>query len=135
MQEGRDRKHVELLEWCAWRVACNEERSDHDTTFGAAHGRIKHAGPCALGADAGARGLRARGDGLQTRDIDSRCAANCAARYDAAMNLIYIADPMCSWCYGFGKSMDALLAQPGEFAPLQLALVMGGLRPYTTETL
>jgi len=51
------------------------------------------------------------------------------------MNLIYIADPMCSWCYGFGKSMDALLAQPGEFAPLQLALVMGGLRPYTTEPL
>jgi len=51
------------------------------------------------------------------------------------MNLIYIADPMCSLCYGFGKSMDALLAQPGEFAPLQLALVMGGLRPYTTEPL
>jgi putative protein-disulfide isomerase len=51
------------------------------------------------------------------------------------MNLIYVADPMCSWCYGFGKSMDALLAQPGEFAPLQLALVMGGLRPYTSEPL
>jgi len=51
------------------------------------------------------------------------------------MNLIYIADPMCSWCYGFGKSIDALLAQPGAAAPLQLALVMGGLRPYTTEAL
>jgi putative protein-disulfide isomerase len=51
------------------------------------------------------------------------------------MNLIYIADPMCSWCYGFGKSIDALLAQPGDAAPLQLALVMGGLRPYTTEPL
>lgn len=51
------------------------------------------------------------------------------------MNLIYVADPMCSWCYGFGKPMDALLAQPGEFAPLQLALVMGGLRPYTSEPL
>ena len=51
------------------------------------------------------------------------------------MNLIYVADPMCSWCYGFGKSMDALLANPGEFAPLQLALVMGGLRPYTSESL
>ncbi|TMH35218.1 MAG: DsbA family protein [Betaproteobacteria bacterium] len=51
------------------------------------------------------------------------------------MNLIYIADPMCSWCYGFGKPMDALLAEPGDAAPLQLALVMGGLRPYTTETL
>ena len=52
-----------------------------------------------------------------------------------SMNLIYVADPMCSWCYGFGKTMDALLAAPGDAAPLRLALVMGGLRPYTTETL
>lgn len=51
------------------------------------------------------------------------------------MNLIYIADPMCSWCYGFGKSMDALLERPEDAAPLQLALVMGGLRPYTNEPL
>ncbi|WP_280154939.1 DsbA family protein [Piscinibacter sp. XHJ-5] len=51
------------------------------------------------------------------------------------MNLIYVADPMCSWCYGFGKTVDALLADPGTAAPLQLALVMGGLRPYTTEPL
>jgi putative protein-disulfide isomerase len=51
------------------------------------------------------------------------------------MNLIYIADPMCSWCYGFGKSVDALLASPGAAAPLRLALVMGGLRPYTTDAL
>jgi putative protein-disulfide isomerase len=49
------------------------------------------------------------------------------------MNLIYIADPMCSWCYGFAKTIEALLAEPGETAPLQLALMMGGLRPYTTE--
>lgn len=51
------------------------------------------------------------------------------------MNIIYIADPMCSWCYGFGPSVDGLLAAPGPAAPLQLALVMGGLRPYTTESL
>lgn len=49
------------------------------------------------------------------------------------MNLIYVVDPMCSWCYGFARTMDELLAAPGEFAPLQLALVMGGLRPFTTE--
>ncbi len=49
------------------------------------------------------------------------------------MNLLYIADPMCSWCYGFAKTIDALLAEPGAAAPLQLALMMGGLRPYTTE--
>ena len=51
------------------------------------------------------------------------------------MNLIYIADPMCSWCYGFGKTLDALLAEAGDAAPLQLALLMGGLRPYTSEPL
>jgi putative protein-disulfide isomerase len=51
------------------------------------------------------------------------------------MNLIYIADPMCSWCYGFGKTISDLLADPGDTQPLQLALVMGGLRPFTTETL
>lgn len=51
------------------------------------------------------------------------------------MNLIYVADPMCSWCYGFGRSIDALLAEPGAAAPLRLALVMGGLRPFTTEAM
>lgn len=51
------------------------------------------------------------------------------------MNLIYVADPMCSWCYGFAKPLDELLAQPGTAAPLNLALVMGGLRPFTTEPL
>jgi putative protein-disulfide isomerase len=51
------------------------------------------------------------------------------------MNLIYVADPMCSWCYGFGETIGAVLAEPRDAAPLQLALVMGGLRPYTTEPL
>ena len=49
------------------------------------------------------------------------------------MNLIYIADPMCSWCYGFGKTISELLADPRDAKPLQLALLMGGLRPFTTE--
>jgi len=51
------------------------------------------------------------------------------------MNLIYFADPMCSWCYGFGQSLGAVLEDPRDAAPLQLALVMGGLRPYTSEAL
>ena len=49
------------------------------------------------------------------------------------MNLIYVGDAMCSWCYGFAKPLDELLADPQGAAPLQLALVMGGLRPFTTE--
>lgn len=51
------------------------------------------------------------------------------------MNLIYVVDPMCSWCYGFGQPLDQLLADPRDAAPLQLALVMGGLRPFTTEAI
>lgn len=44
--------------------------------------------------------------------------------------LAYFADPMCSWCYGFGPVMSSLVAaHPG----LTLKLVMGGLRPYTKE--
>ena len=49
------------------------------------------------------------------------------------MNLIYVGDPMCSWCYGFAKPLDALLADPQSAAPLQLALVLGGLRPFNNE--
>ncbi|MDD3838491.1 MAG: DsbA family protein [Phenylobacterium sp.] len=44
-------------------------------------------------------------------------------------HLIYFADPMCSWCYGFGPVMDQVAARYGERLPIQL--VMGGLRPGT----
>lgn len=48
------------------------------------------------------------------------------------MKLIYIGDPMCSWCYGFGKSLDAALAAlPG----LALEIVVGGVRNRSTELL
>jgi putative protein-disulfide isomerase len=46
------------------------------------------------------------------------------------MQLLYIADPLCSWCYGFGPELSKLLAKrPGT----QLELVMGGLRPFNRE--
>lgn len=51
------------------------------------------------------------------------------------MNLIYVGDAMCSWCYGFAKPLDELLGDPQDAAPLQLTLVMGGLRPFTTEAI
>lgn len=44
-------------------------------------------------------------------------------------HLIYFADPMCSWCYGFGPVMDQVAARFGDRLPIQL--VMGGLRPGT----
>jgi putative protein-disulfide isomerase len=45
-------------------------------------------------------------------------------------SLIYIADPMCSWCYGFGPELRALLeGLPG----MPLHIVVGGLRAYNTK--
>ena len=49
------------------------------------------------------------------------------------MNLIYVGDAMCSWCFGFAAPLDELLADPKQAAPLQMAMIMGGLRPFTTE--
>lgn len=49
------------------------------------------------------------------------------------MNLIYVGDAMCSWCHGFAKPLDELLSDPRDTAPLRMALVMGGLRPFTTD--
>lgn len=47
--------------------------------------------------------------------------------------LWYFADPMCSWCWGFAPVIGAIKENYAE--QLQLALVMGGLRPGTTELL
>lgn len=47
--------------------------------------------------------------------------------------LVYIADPMCSWCWGFAPVIDELVM---EFADrLSLRMVAGGLRPYTKESM
>lgn len=47
------------------------------------------------------------------------------------LHFIYFADPMCSWCYGFGPVIGALTKQfEGR---LGLRLVMGGLRPGETR--
>jgi len=46
--------------------------------------------------------------------------------------LIYIADPMCSWCYGFGPELRTLL-NGLEGVPLEI--VLGGLRPYASEAM
>lgn len=43
---------------------------------------------------------------------------------------VYVADPMCSWCYGFGRELESLRAR---FPAVPLRLVMGGLRAYNTK--
>ncbi len=47
--------------------------------------------------------------------------------------LWYVADPMCSWCWGFSPVIEAIRHEYGEH--LAIRLVVGGLRPGTTEPL
>ena len=45
--------------------------------------------------------------------------------------LIYIGDPMCSWCYGFSPELSKATKQLED--KVDLKIIMGGLRPYNTE--
>jgi len=47
-----------------------------------------------------------------------------------AKQLIYFADPMCSWCWGFSPVISAIREQFGSQLPVRL--IMGGLRPGNT---
>ena len=40
--------------------------------------------------------------------------------------LIYVGDPMCSWCWGIAPELDSLVS---SFPDLPLRIVVGGLRP------
>lgn len=44
-------------------------------------------------------------------------------------HLIYFADPMCSWCYGFSPVIEQIRRTYGDALPIRV--VMGGLRPGT----
>ena len=45
--------------------------------------------------------------------------------------MLYFADPMCSWCWGFSPVIDRVESEFGD--RFDLNLVMGGLSPGTTE--
>ncbi|MDH5445670.1 MAG: DsbA family protein [Gammaproteobacteria bacterium] len=47
--------------------------------------------------------------------------------------LWYFADPMCSWCWGFSPVFEKLHAQYSD--RINIALMLGGLRPGTTESI
>ncbi len=50
-----------------------------------------------------------------------------------ARQLVYFADPMCSWCWGFSPVIETLRERlAGEVA---IRLILGGLRPGTTESM
>lgn len=46
-------------------------------------------------------------------------------------HLLYVADPMCSWCYGFAPVIEGLASHFGD--RLQIGLLMGGLRAGNTK--
>jgi len=51
----------------------------------------------------------------------------------AQSKIIYVGDPMCSWCYGIAPEYSKLIERfEGE---VDFELVMGGLRPYNTQTM
>ncbi len=51
----------------------------------------------------------------------------------AATEMIYVADPMCSWCYGFAPVILALT--PALRGAVAAALMMGGLRAGNPEVM
>ncbi len=46
-------------------------------------------------------------------------------------HLVYFADPMCSWCWGFSPVIEQIEQRFGDALPIRL--VLGGLRPWTTQ--
>jgi len=48
---------------------------------------------------------------------------------DADREILYIADPMCSWCWGFMPTIRAMNERAA--GRVRLTLMMGGLRPLT----
>jgi len=46
-------------------------------------------------------------------------------------HFLYIADPMCSWCWGFSPVIERISEEFGDRAPVRL--MVGGLRPGTTQ--
>jgi len=71
---------------------------------------------------------------VKRRDVTADVfAAMLAARrlQMSTPHLIYFADPMCSWCYGFSPVLDDIRHAFGRSLPVRT--VMGGLRPGTEE--
>ncbi|MCF6438751.1 DsbA family protein [Pseudoalteromonas luteoviolacea] len=46
------------------------------------------------------------------------------------MRFVYVMDPMCAWCFGFGPELEAFLS---GHASARVEWVMGGLAPDNTE--
>ena len=47
---------------------------------------------------------------------------------DFPTKIIYVGDPLCSWCYGYSEELEKL---KNHFTDLEFQIVVGGLRPFT----
>ena len=47
--------------------------------------------------------------------------------------IIYVGDPMCSWCYGIAPEFSKLMEEYDQ--QLEFELVLGGLRPYNKQVM
>lgn len=47
--------------------------------------------------------------------------------------LLYFADPMCSWCWGFSPVMEKIMERVADKAQVQI--FVGGLRPFTDHVM
>ena len=45
--------------------------------------------------------------------------------------IIYVGDPMCSWCWGFSPVLQQIVRDYGKEAPLRL--IVGGLHAFDTD--
>jgi predicted DsbA family dithiol-disulfide isomerase len=53
--------------------------------------------------------------------------------HNDAKEILFVADPMCSWCWGFSPVITAI-DETGR-GRAKITLVVGGLRPGTTEAM
>src|SRR5262245_6500457 len=51
------------------------------------------------------------------------------------LNLVYFADPMDAWCYGFGPQLMAVIDRQSKLQAVKLDLIMGGLRAYNSAVM
>ena len=45
---------------------------------------------------------------------------------DGSRQIVFVGDPMCSWCWGFAPVIDTIADEYGDRAPVRV--VVGGLR-------
>lgn len=57
----------------------------------------------------------------------------CKSQKKDMAKLIYVGDPMCSWCYGIGEEFSHTLENLKD--EVKVEVVLGGLRPFNTQTM